>query len=136
MIRLVEVKGINIVWFEFNCDIPKPSHQNGAVAGECSIVHCFLVANCSSYFFYFLFLACVFILFLRSYCASLNHGLLLIPWNGENTCSMPYNENLSSQVFDYKCAKCCKLDHDSSSCMGKKKIFGEVLATNYDGFYQ
>ena len=48
---------------------------------------------------------------------------------------MPYNENLSSQVVDYKCAKCGKLGHDSSSCMGKKKIFGEVLATNYDGVY-
>ena len=58
-----------------------------------------------------------------------------MPWNGEETCSMPYNENLSSQVVDYKCAKCGKLGHNSSSCMGKKKIFGEVLATNYDEIY-
>ena len=55
-----------------------------------------------------------------------------MPWNGEETCSMPYNENLSSQIVDYKCTKCGKLGHDSSSCMGIKKILGEVLATNYD----
>ena len=45
---------------------------------------------------------------------------------------MPYYENLSFQVVDYKCGK---LDHDSSSYMGKKKIFGEVLAINYDRIY-
>ena len=58
-----------------------------------------------------------------------------MPWNGEVTCSMPYNENLSSQAVDYKYPKCGKFDHDSSSCMGKKKTFGEVLATNYDEIY-
>ena len=58
-----------------------------------------------------------------------------MPWNGEETCSMPYNENLSSQIVDYKCAKCGKLGHDSSSCIGKKKTFEDVLVTNYDEFY-
>ena len=48
---------------------------------------------------------------------------------------MPYNENLSSQVVDYKCVKYGKFSHDSSSCMGKKKTFGEVLVTNYDEIY-
>ena len=56
-------------------------------------------------------------------------------WNGEETCSMPYNENLSTQVVDFKCAKCGKFSHDSSYCIGKKKIFREVLATNYDEIY-
>ena len=48
---------------------------------------------------------------------------------------MPYKENLSSQVVDYKCTKYGKLGHGSSSCIGKRKTFGEVLTTNYDGFY-
>ena len=31
--------------------------------------------------------------------------------------------------------KCGKLGHDLSSCMGKKKTFREVLATNYEKIY-
>ena len=59
-----------------------------------------------------------------------------MPWNVEGTGSMPYDENLPSQVVDYenehnlgfehsfpiKCQRCGVIGHDMTSCM-KKETF-------------